>query len=125
MHRKFDQYKKPCCKGHFPVYSLSSVIRKVSNNSVAGCPPCKAFFSQNESCAQNRSLGWSSAKRESSEMGAVAFVLLCLHLTLSDWLSQLYSLIRLCHQPEGQERAWAVDDWMDLLQVLECQTSKS
>lgn len=44
MHRKFDQYKKPCCKGHFPVYSLSSVIRKVSNNSVAGCPPCKAFF---------------------------------------------------------------------------------
>lgn len=76
MHRKFDQNRKALLQRTLPrLFSLPSVIRK----SAATVWPAAIHVSSSplhkESCAQNRSLGWSSLKRESSEMGAGAFLL--------------------------------------------------
>lgn len=126
MHRKFDQNRKALLQRTLPrLFSLPSVIRKSAATVWPAAIHVSSFPPHKESCAQNRSLGWSSLKRESSEMGAGAF-LLPFSPFYPAWLAITALLPQWAMSPAWRRRkslgCLLMAVWI-FLQVLECHTS--
>lgn len=125
MHRTFDQYRKALLQRTLPhSFSLSSVIRKSATTVWRTAIHVSSFFPHNESCAQNRSLGWSSLKRESSEMGAGAFLLPLFSILscLIGYHSSFPLMGYVTSLTDKKEPGLLMTVWI-FLQVLECQIS--
>lgn len=113
MHRKFDQNGKALLQRTLPrLFSLPSVIRKSAATVWPAAIHVSSFPPTRKAVLRITVLDEVLWRENHLKWGQVPFSCPFLHFTLPDWLSQLYSLNGLCHQPDGEERAWAACWWL-------------